>query len=75
MFSKIAYGLSIGGTAATLVMRLIGADDTLTFLVSAITILGLAYTAVKWLLIVAVVVFLLGVLRAWVSERRSEKDR
>jgi Ca2+:H+ antiporter len=44
MFSKIAYGLSIGGTAATLVMRLIGADDTLTFLVSALTILGLAYT-------------------------------
>ena len=44
MFSKIAYGLSIGGTAVTLVMRLIGADDTLTFLVSAVTILGLAYT-------------------------------
>lgn len=36
-----------------------------------LVILGLAYTAVKWLLIVAVVVFLLGVLRAWVSDRRS----
>ena len=36
-----------------------------------LVILGLAYTAVKWLLVVAVVVFLLGVLRAWVSDRRS----
>jgi hypothetical protein len=34
-----------------------------------LTIVGLAYTAVKWLLIVAVVVFLLGVLRAFVSSR------
>lgn len=36
-----------------------------------LVILGLAYTAVKWLLVVAVAVFLLGVLRAWVSDRRS----
>ena len=44
MFSKIAYALSIGGTILTLVLRVIGADDTLTFIVSAVTILGLAYT-------------------------------
>lgn len=36
-----------------------------------LVILGLAYTAVKWLLVVAVVVFLLGVLRAWVSDKKS----
>ena len=34
-----------------------------------LAVIGLAYTAVKWLLIVAVVVFLLGVLRAYVSSR------
>jgi hypothetical protein len=34
-----------------------------------LAIIGLAYTAVKWLLIVAVVVFLLGVLRAFVGSR------
>lgn len=39
-----------------------------------LVILGLAYTAVKWLLFVAVVVFLLGVLRAWVSDRRSGQN-
>ncbi len=44
MFAKIAYGLAIGGTALTLVLRLSGADETLTFGVSAIAILGLAYT-------------------------------
>ena len=44
MFGKIAYTLSIGGTIATLALRLLGADDTLTFSVSALTILGLAYT-------------------------------
>src|SRR5687768_11447021 len=44
MFSKIAYGLSIGGTILTLALRIFGADDTLTFGVSAVTILGLAYT-------------------------------
>ncbi len=44
MFGKIAYALSIGGTLATLVLRVSGADDTLTFSVSALTILGLAYT-------------------------------
>ena len=32
-------------------------------------VLGLAYTAVKWLLIIAAVAFLLGVVRAFVSSR------
>jgi Ca2+:H+ antiporter len=44
MFSRIAYALSIGGTVVTLALRLLGADETLTFGVSALTILGLAYT-------------------------------
>ena len=43
MFGTIAYGLSIIGTIATLALRLLGADETLTFGVSALTILGLAY--------------------------------
>ena len=34
-----------------------------------LAVVGLAYTAVKWLLIVAAVVFMLGVLRAFVSAR------
>jgi hypothetical protein len=34
-----------------------------------LAVIGLAYTAVKWLLVVAAVVFLLGVLRAYVSSR------
>src|SRR5918999_1418697 len=44
MLSRIAYGISILGTIATIVLRFAGADDTLTFGVSALTILGLAYT-------------------------------
>ncbi|HET7686528.1 MAG TPA: calcium/proton exchanger [Candidatus Limnocylindria bacterium] len=44
MFSRIAYGLSIAGTALAVVLRLVGADATLTFAVSALAILGLAYT-------------------------------
>jgi Ca2+:H+ antiporter len=44
MFSLIAYGLSIGGTLLTLALRIFGADETLTFGISALTILGLAYT-------------------------------
>ena len=44
MFGKIAYGISIGGTILTLALRIFGADDTLTFGVAALTILGLAYT-------------------------------
>jgi hypothetical protein len=34
-----------------------------------LAVVGLAYTAVKWLLIVAAVIFLLGVLRAFTSAR------
>jgi Ca2+:H+ antiporter len=44
MFKRIAYGLAIGGTLVTLVLRVAGADETLTFAISAATILGLAYT-------------------------------
>jgi Ca2+:H+ antiporter len=44
MFGMIAYALAIGGTALTLVLRIAGADETLTFGVSAVAILGLAYT-------------------------------
>jgi Ca2+:H+ antiporter len=44
MLGTIAYALSIGGTVVTIALRLLGADPTLTFGVSAITILGLAYT-------------------------------
>ena len=44
MFARIAYALSIGGTVATAILRFIDADPTLTFGVSALTILGLAYT-------------------------------
>jgi Ca2+:H+ antiporter len=43
MFARIAYGLAIGGTVLTFALRMLGADETLTFGVSAITILGLAY--------------------------------
>ena len=39
MLSTIAYAISIGGTVATIALRLLGADDTLTFGVSALTIL------------------------------------
>jgi hypothetical protein len=34
-----------------------------------LAVIGLAYTAVKWLLIVAAVIFLLGVLRAFMGSR------
>jgi Ca2+:H+ antiporter len=44
MLSMIAYAVSIGGTVLTLALRLLGADATLTFGISALTILGLAYT-------------------------------
>jgi Ca2+:H+ antiporter len=43
MFKKIAYGISVAGTIVTLALRLLGADETLTFGISALTILGLAY--------------------------------
>ena len=41
----------------------------LVALAIVLAVIGLAYTAVKWLLIVAAVIFLLGVLRAFVSSR------
>jgi Ca2+:H+ antiporter len=44
MLARIAYGVSIVGTIVTLGLRIAGADDTLTFALSAVTILGLAYT-------------------------------
>ena len=34
-----------------------------------LTVAGLAFTALKWLLVAAAIVFLLGVLRAFVSSR------
>jgi len=39
-----------------------------------LAVLGLAFTAVKWLLIIAVVLFLLGVVRAFVSSRDHPDD-
>jgi Ca2+:H+ antiporter len=44
MFGRVAYAISIGGTAVTLALRVLGADETLTFGLAALTILGLAYT-------------------------------
>ena len=44
MFGRIAYGVSILGSLAALVLRIVGADATLTFAVSGIAIGGLAYT-------------------------------
>lgn len=43
MLANAAYGLAIIGTLATAVLRFTGGDETLTFGVSAATILGLAY--------------------------------
>jgi Ca2+:H+ antiporter len=44
MFARVAYGLSLVGTAAALVLRLLNGDAVLTFAVSGLAILGLAYT-------------------------------
>lgn len=44
MFSRVAYALSVVGTVVTIGLRILGADPTLTFALSAISILGLAYT-------------------------------
>jgi Ca2+:H+ antiporter len=44
MVKRIAYGVSAAGTVAAVVMRFAGFDETLTFVVAAIAILGLAYT-------------------------------
>jgi Ca2+:H+ antiporter len=43
MFKTTAYVIAVLGTIATLGLRLLGADETLTFGISALTILGLAY--------------------------------
>src|SRR5918995_175759 len=44
MFARIAYALSIGGTILAGILRFTNADPTMTFGVSAVAILGLAYT-------------------------------
>jgi Ca2+:H+ antiporter len=44
MLSRIAYVISGGGTLATIAMRLLGANESLTFGIAALSILGLAYT-------------------------------
>jgi Ca2+:H+ antiporter len=45
MVKRIAYGVSAAGSVAAIGMRyLIHADETLTFIVAAVAILGLAYT-------------------------------
>jgi Ca2+:H+ antiporter len=43
MLSTAAYAIGVGGTIVTVVMRVLGADATLTFGLSAVTILALAY--------------------------------
>jgi Ca2+:H+ antiporter len=43
MLARVAYGLSIGGSALAVLLRLLGADATITFSVSAAAVLGLAY--------------------------------
>jgi len=44
VIGRIGYGVSIVGSVAAVALRLLGADATLTFAVSAIAIGGLAYT-------------------------------
>ncbi len=45
MLKRIAYGVSVAGTLAAIAMRFfLHADETLTFGVAALAILGLAYT-------------------------------
>ncbi|MEO8245819.1 MAG: calcium/proton exchanger [Chloroflexota bacterium] len=44
MFARVAYALSVGGSLAAIALRILGADATLTFAVSSLAILGLAYT-------------------------------
>ena len=43
MIARIAYGVSIAGSLAAILLRVLGADATLTFGVSAVAIFGLAY--------------------------------
>lgn len=44
MLSRIAYVVAAGGTLVTIAMRLLGANESLTFGMAALSILGLAYT-------------------------------
>ena len=44
MFARVAYGFSIGGSALAVLLRLLDVDATITFGVSAMAVLGLAYT-------------------------------
>lgn len=44
MLRMIAYGVSGVGTLAAIALRLLGANETLTFGIAALAILGLAYT-------------------------------
>src|SRR5919106_6306450 len=44
MLGRIAYAISIVGSVAALALRLVGADATMTFAVSAVAIGALAYT-------------------------------
>jgi Ca2+:H+ antiporter len=44
MLARVAYGLALVGSAVALLLRLLDADATLSFAVSAFAILGLAYT-------------------------------
>ena len=43
MFALIAYGIATVGSVLALILRLVGADATVTFAVSAVAIGGLAY--------------------------------
>ena len=43
MLSTTAYAISIAGTIVTVALRVVGADPSLTFGLSAVTILALAY--------------------------------
>ncbi len=44
MLSRISYVVAAGGSLVTIAMRLLGANESLTFGMAAISILGLAYT-------------------------------
>ena len=43
MFARIAYGIATVGSVLALILRVVGADATVTFAVSAVAIGGLAY--------------------------------
>ena len=43
MLSRIAYAIAVVGTVVSLVLRIIDASAPITFGISALTILGLAY--------------------------------